>query len=80
MTKQHSIRTELEQQAQRNLQVKTNYNHNKQSQNRKKDPLRLNWRDAVIFSLLVVFSGGYWLQAPNLDTVSNQNKSRPIND
>jgi predicted ABC-type exoprotein transport system permease subunit len=63
-TKQ-SIRACLEEQAK--AEFKTNSlkkSHLKKKKFVKKaDSLGLNWRDAVVFSIMMVFGCGYWLQA-----------------
>lgn len=60
-----SIRTCLEEQAKTEINNNTlkNPNIKKKKLTEKTDSLGLNWRDAVVFSLMMVFGCGYWLQA-----------------
>jgi|GEM_PF-1922768 len=55
-----SIRTRLEEQAK--SEIKKEYTK-KPKQTHNKDALRLNWKDAVVFSLIMVFGCGYWIQS-----------------
>ncbi|MCW8869426.1 MAG: hypothetical protein OQK49_01880 [Proteobacteria bacterium] len=60
-----SIRTCLEEQAKTeiNNNILKNPNIKKKKLTEKTDSLGLNWKDAVVFSIMMIFSCGYWLQA-----------------
>lgn len=60
-----SIRTCLEEQAKTDLlkpALKATHLRKKRRVE-KADSLGLNWKDVVVFSLIMVFGCGYWLQA-----------------
>ncbi|KAA3639707.1 MAG: hypothetical protein DWP95_09885 [Proteobacteria bacterium] len=67
-TKQ-SIRDRLEQQAKSELKYPPVV---KNKQATKHDSLQLNWKDVVVFSLIMVFACGYWLQASTFIAIGSQ--------
>lgn len=58
-----SIRTHLEEQARTEFKKPP---AKRKKRTRQQDALRLNWKDAVVFSLIMVFGCGYWLQTTML--------------
>ena len=63
-----SIRTRLEKQAKSELKQAPS---KKPQVSGKTDFLRLNWKDAVVFSLITVFGCGYWLQSGTLISIGS---------
>jgi len=59
--KQPSITEQLERQAKEQSEKASELKPEKRLETDKNDALRLGWRDVVIFSILAIFSTGYWL-------------------